>query len=107
MVRWQGSRPCWAQRAMVLGETCKMAATWADRRKVATLGAGRGDWLCIGTSFDAQGCRGRVTAPGPDLSDAGSRVLRGPHVVTALLGLSAGACSAALVGRSGTLGSRG
>jgi hypothetical protein len=31
------------------------------------LGAGRGDWLCIGTSFDAQGFRGRVTAPGPDL----------------------------------------
>jgi hypothetical protein len=44
-----------------------MAATSADRRKVAVLGAGRGDWLCIGTSFDAQGFRGRVTAPGPDL----------------------------------------
>src|SRR5215211_891048 len=52
---------------MVLGETCKMAATSADRRKVAALGAGRGDWLCIGTSLDALGFRGRVTAPGPDL----------------------------------------
>jgi hypothetical protein len=45
-----------------------MAATSADRRKVATLGARRGDWLCIGTSFDALGFRGRVTAPGPDFS---------------------------------------
>lgn len=44
-----------------------MAATSADRRKVAALGAGRGDWLCIGTSLDALGARGRVTAPGPDL----------------------------------------
>jgi hypothetical protein len=51
---------------MVLGETCKMAAASADRRKVATLGARRADWLCIGTSLDAQGIRGRVTAPGPD-----------------------------------------
>src|SRR5919204_589019 len=28
-----------------------MAATSADRRKLATLGAGRGDWCCIGTSL--------------------------------------------------------
>src|SRR5512132_2338897 len=51
---------------MVLGETGKMAATSADRRKVAPLGVGRADWLCIGTSLDALGARGRVTAPGPD-----------------------------------------
>src|SRR5215211_4507011 len=62
---------------MVLGETCKMAATSADRRKLAVLGARRADWLCIGTSLDAQGSRGRVTAPGPDLSESRSRVLRG------------------------------
>jgi hypothetical protein len=29
---------------MVLGETCKMAATSADHRKLAVLGTGRGDW---------------------------------------------------------------
>src|SRR2546423_234979 len=56
-----------------------MAATSADRRKLAVLGAGRADWLCIGTSLDALGVRGRVTAPGPDFSDSGSRVLRGPQ----------------------------
>ena len=39
--------------------------------------ARRGNCWCIGTSLDAQGFRGRVTAPGPDFSDAGSRVLRG------------------------------
>src|SRR5215217_3304887 len=52
---------------MVLGETCKIAAASADRRKVAALGAGCTDWVCIGTSLDALGLRGRVTAPGPDL----------------------------------------
>jgi hypothetical protein len=34
---------------------------------VAALGARRGNCWCIGTSLDAQGLRGRVTAPGPDL----------------------------------------
>src|SRR5215211_6001280 len=52
---------------MVLGETCRMAATWADRRKVAVLGAGRGDWLCIGTSLDALGAGGASPPPGPFL----------------------------------------
>src|SRR5215217_5494337 len=54
---------------MVLGETCKMAATWADRRKVATLGAGRGDWLRIGTSFDALGAGGASPPPAPTLQN--------------------------------------
>src|SRR5215207_10176742 len=36
-----------------------MVATSADRRKVATLGAGRGDWCCIGTSLDALGAGAR------------------------------------------------
>ena len=75
--RWQGSRPCWAQRLMVLGETCKMAATSADRRKVAVLGAGRGDWLCIGTSFDALGAGGASPPPAPTSSGASSSALRG------------------------------
>src|SRR4029450_4587238 len=65
----QGSRPCWAQRATVLGETCKMAATSDDRRKVATLGARRPDWWFLGPSLDAQGSRGPVTAPGPDFQN--------------------------------------
>src|SRR5215216_7525210 len=52
---------------MVLGETCKMAATWADRRKLAVLGAGRGDWLCIGTSLDALGVPGARHRPRPRL----------------------------------------
>src|SRR5215211_8690621 len=51
----------------VLGETCKMAATSADRRKLAGLGAGRGDWLCIGTSLDALGAGGASPPPGPFL----------------------------------------
>src|SRR5512132_3922279 len=42
-----------------------MAATWADRRKVAALGAGRGDWLCIGTSLDAWGAGGASPPPAP------------------------------------------
>src|SRR4029450_3841179 len=50
---------------MVLGETCKMAATSAERRKVATLGAGRGDWWCIGTSLDALGAGGASPPPAP------------------------------------------
>src|SRR6266542_395219 len=50
---------------MVLGETCKMAATSADRRKLATLGAGRADWLCIGTSLDALGVPGARHRPRP------------------------------------------
>ena len=60
------------------------AATSADRIQVAALGVRQGNCWCIGTSLDAQGSRGRVTAPGPDLSDADSRVLRGPQPVIAL-----------------------
>ena len=54
---------------MVLGETCKMAATSADRRKLAALGAGRADWLCIGTSFDALGAGGASPPPAPTLQN--------------------------------------
>src|SRR4029450_7427320 len=68
---------------MVLGETCKMAATWADRRKVATLGAGRGDWCCIGTSLDALGVPGARHRPRPRLSEPRSRVWRGRQLVMA------------------------
>src|SRR5215218_8435299 len=62
---------------MVLGETCRMAATSADRRKVAVLGARRADWLCIGTSLDALGAGGASPPPDPTSSEPGSRVLRG------------------------------
>jgi hypothetical protein len=55
------------------------AATSADRIKVAALGARQGNCCCIGTSLDAQGSRGRVTAPGPDSLEPRSRVLRGPQ----------------------------
>src|SRR5215218_2234011 len=54
---------------MVLGETCKMAATSADRRKLAVLGAGRADWLCIGTSLDALGAGGASPPPAPTLQN--------------------------------------
>jgi len=54
-----------------------MAATSADRRKVAVLGTCRGDWLCIGTSFDALGAGGASPPPAPTLQNPGSRVLRG------------------------------
>ena len=47
------------------------------RKKVAALGMCRADSYCIGTSLDALGFRGRVTAPGPDSSEPGSRALRG------------------------------
>src|SRR4029450_10222977 len=62
-----------------VGAGWRLVGTWAARREVAALRAGRGDCGCIGTSLDAQGFRGRVTAPGPDFSDAGSRVLREPQ----------------------------
>src|SRR5215211_3108505 len=93
---------------MVLGETCKMAATSADRRKVATLGARRGDWCCIGTSLDALGARGRVTAPGPALQNLALAPCAGLMSSRRSLAWSAGGpWSAALVSRSDTLGSRG
>jgi hypothetical protein len=60
-----GQEALLGQRAMVLGETCKMAATSADRRKLAVLGTGRADWLCIGTSFDALGVPGARHRPRP------------------------------------------
>src|SRR5918994_287709 len=60
---------------MVLGETCKISATSADRKKVAALGAGRGDWCCIGTSLDALGAGGASPPPAPTGSaTAGSEV---------------------------------
>jgi hypothetical protein len=46
-----------------------MAATSADRRKLAVLGAGRGDWLCIGTSLDALGAGGASPPPAPLLQN--------------------------------------
>jgi hypothetical protein len=74
-----------------------MGATCADHGKVAVLGAGRGDWLCIGTSLDAQGSRGRVTAPGPDSSEPGSRALRGSQ--WGMAGVSTGRFILGLLGR--------
>src|SRR5215204_505159 len=72
---------------MVLGETCRMAATSADRRKLAVLGAGRADWLCIGTSFDALGAGGASPPPAPTTSEPGSRAYAvSGDVVVPLLG---------------------
>ena len=84
------------------------AATSADHGRVAVLGARRGNCWCIGTSLDALGFRGRVTAPGPDLSDAGSASYAGlqPVIALPLAGRLVGQFGA-LVRRSGTLGSRG
>src|SRR5215208_2065358 len=81
---------------MVLGETCKMAATWADRRKLAVLGAGRGDWLCIGTSLDALGVPGARHRPRPrPLSTSISRPARisTGHGSLALSGIATDAAS--------------
>ena len=49
---------------------CRYLATHALRMthenwKVAALGAGRGDWLCIGTSLDALGAGGASPPPAP------------------------------------------
>ncbi len=85
-----------------------MAAASADRRKLAVLGVRRGDWLCIGTSFDALGAGGASPPPAPTFQNL---------VLAPCAGLtwSSPSCwfegwsasSAALVRHSGTLGSRG
>jgi hypothetical protein len=73
---------------MVAGERrWPLRLRWQGSRGVAALGACRGNCWCIGTSLDAQGFRGRVIAPGPDFSDAGSRVLRGSSMGDGALGL--------------------
>ena len=85
-----------------------MAATWADRKKLAALGAGRGDWLCIGTSLDAWGFGGASPPPAPTsrmLVHASCAWLE-PVIALPVAGRLVGQFGA-LVRRSGTLGSRG
>src|SRR5215218_2437162 len=74
-----------------------MAATWADRRKLATLGARRGDWLCIGTSLDALGAGGASPPPAPTLQNLCSRALRGFQRAMAMADVSIGSFTGCLL----------
>jgi hypothetical protein len=46
-----------------------MAATSADRRKLATLGAGQGDWCCSGPHSMLRGAGGASPPPAPTTSN--------------------------------------